>query len=426
MSLQDRLAALQQQRGAASVAADASPAFATPAAAGNSPLVERLQRLSAGAHGRVGIPPPDVEIAAHLDGNVLADGVVIVERDISISSRWGCVTLAEISDPVTAPWLTQPSTRGLLFFDTETTGLAGGTGTLPFLVGCARVVDTVLRVRQYFLTAFRGEHVMLRDLAEHIGADSHLVTYNGKCFDVPLMVARFRMARLDDPFSGMGHLDLVHPMRTAFGRRWPDCRLTTAERQLLGMVRSGDLPGAAMPGVWSDFLRRGATALLPAVLSHNRTDLISLAALLPVLSRAFTDPSPDSTDALAIARAHRRAGDDRLAYRHLAAARQQLDESGLLELARMHGRRGEWRQAQDIWSMLATKGCAVAAERLAIFHEHARRDPETAASYARMLVSAAATDPAHQRRLERLEGKRKQTILMPSGADKRDSKGDSP
>lgn len=44
-----------------------------------------------------------------------------------------------------------------VFLDTETTGLAGGTGTIPFLVGMAWFEGESLRVEQLFLRGFGEE-----------------------------------------------------------------------------------------------------------------------------------------------------------------------------------------------------------------------------------------------------------------------------
>ena len=57
-----------------------------------------------------------------------------------------------------------------MFLDTETTGLAGGTGTAAFLVGIGYVEGERFVVRQYFMRDYHEEAALLRGLAEDLAA----------------------------------------------------------------------------------------------------------------------------------------------------------------------------------------------------------------------------------------------------------------
>jgi uncharacterized protein YprB with RNaseH-like and TPR domain len=168
----------------------------------------------------------------------------------------------------------------LLHFDTETTGLAGGTGTRAFMIGAADWIDGRLRIRQLTITTMAAETAMLRAFAEWLSEDSVLVSYNGKCYDAPLLATRYRLARLPNPLLGLGHLDLLHPVRRHWKHQWENCRLATAERQLLGVVREDDLPGSEAPAAWLTYLRGGSARNLRRVAAHNAQDLKSLAGVL--------------------------------------------------------------------------------------------------------------------------------------------------
>ncbi|MEO5829184.1 MAG: ribonuclease H-like domain-containing protein [Rhodanobacter sp.] len=168
----------------------------------------------------------------------------------------------------------------LLHFDTETTGLAGGTGTRAFMIGAADWVDGRLRIRQLTITTMAAEEAMLRTFAEWLCADTVLVSYNGKCYDAPLLATRYRLARLPNPLAGLGHLDLLHPVRRYWKHQWENCRLATAERKLLGVVREDDLPGSEAPAAWLTYLRGGSARNLRRVAAHNAQDLKSLAGVL--------------------------------------------------------------------------------------------------------------------------------------------------
>lgn len=168
----------------------------------------------------------------------------------------------------------------LLHFDTETTGLAGGTGTRAFMIGAADWIDGHFRIRQLTITSMAAEAAMLRRFAEWISDDTALVSYNGKCYDAPLLATRYRLARQPNPLTGLAHIDLLHPVRRHWKGQWENCRLATAERQLLGVVREDDLPGSEAPAAWLTYLRGGSAKNLRRVAQHNAQDLKSLAGVL--------------------------------------------------------------------------------------------------------------------------------------------------
>jgi uncharacterized protein YprB with RNaseH-like and TPR domain len=184
-------------------------------------------------------------------------------------------------DTTFARWEEPVPHHRLLHFDTETTGLAGGTGTRAWMIGAADwFADGRFRLRQLTITRMGAETDMLRMFATWLRPDTVLVSYNGKCYDSPLLKTRYRLARLSCPLSGLGHLDLLHPVRRHWKGVWENCRLATAERELLGVVREDDLPGSEAPAAWLSFLRGGSAVNLRRVLTHNSQDLKSLAGVL--------------------------------------------------------------------------------------------------------------------------------------------------
>jgi uncharacterized protein YprB with RNaseH-like and TPR domain len=369
-------------------------------------VAERVQRLrvqdSAAQcpHGSVA----DIsDVARQLAAEVLAPGVLLREWCVSATQRHGAVPLSSLWEvDARGLFANQPAAEDLLFIDTETTGLAGGSGTLAFLLGVVRVESDGLRFRQYFLTGFAGERDMLEHLSQWLRGKETLVSYNGKSFDGPLLATRHRLCGVPDGLSRLSHWDLVHPTRRAFAANWPDCRLTTVEQRLIGFQREGDLPGAEVPQVWFDYVRFGHTKYLPAVLQHNYWDLLSLVALLPALARAYTRPEEDGADALGVARHALRSGDEASAYRHLQAQRGRLSEAGLLELARLQRRRGAWADAVVLWQSLAQRQCVEAIEQLAKHYEHQQRDYIRALEMVDKLRPLASDAPALELRRQRL------------------------
>lgn len=271
-ALQAQLARLARQAGRAGVAGWAPPpptALPAPRAPDTADLAERA-RLRALLEHRQRAACRD------LPGAAVAQGVQHIEHQDGSPLAIEAIRPDWIGgDPI--------ATRRLVLLDTETTGLAGGTGTKAFIVGLATLERARIHVRQWLLTRMMGETALLQAVAAALPADPVLVTYNGKSFDLPLLRTRYRMNRLREPFGDALHLDLLHPIRRRFRGIWPNCRLATVEDRLLGRPRVDDLPGSEAPAAWRRFLLSGDTGGVRRVLTHNARDLVSLAHVLQQL-----------------------------------------------------------------------------------------------------------------------------------------------
>ncbi len=364
-------------------------------------LGERLQR-AATTRRRQGTSRsrlPDTDLAHRLGGIIIAPGLIRVDRLIAFGETHG--TTAIVHD-IASSLAYFGHASDAVFMDTETTGLAGGTGTAVFLIGLGRLTDAGLVVRQYFLTGFSGEQALLESSADFVGSAASLVTFNGKSFDAPLLATRYRLAGIADPFARLPHFDLLHATRRAYAGRWENCRLQTAERELLGFRRSDDLPGAEAPMAWFEWVRFGIHQRLPALLRHNHWDVVSLAALTSRLAAAYQEPAPHHANVLAVARHKAGTGGEDAAYAHLLEHRELLDERGLLSLARLARDRQDWNTATGIWGTLAEQGNMEALERLAKYHEHQARDLSAALAFTERLLAAAPDNPVHRHRRKRL------------------------
>lgn len=238
-------------------------------------LTRRIERLRAGRSRPVqtGRVEDEVALARELGGRQIEEGVLVLERTLEPGVAHGVLPVRPTADGGFT------DADHWLFLDTETTGLAGGSGTLAFLVGVARFRGGRLHLRQYLMTRFAAEMPMLRHLCADLEGGETLVSYNGKSYDLPLLATRLRLHGLANPFTELSHLDLLHEVRRRYRRRWDNCRLVTAERNLLGFERQDDLPGSQAPGAWLAYLRAGQWGPLSRVTRHNRLDLISLAVL---------------------------------------------------------------------------------------------------------------------------------------------------
>ncbi|HYW45547.1 MAG TPA: ribonuclease H-like domain-containing protein [Bryobacteraceae bacterium] len=205
------------------------------------------------------------------------------------------VDLAELPEDLLAPLSDGSIARShpgrWAFLDTETTGLAGGTGTCAFLIGVGSIEPAGFRLRQFFMRDYGEEASLLWRLAEHLAQFDVLITYNGKAFDQPLLETRFRMARAQGapphPFDRMEHLDLLFGARRLWKLRLESCRLVDLEYQILGVERTGDLPGEMIPYCYFEYLRTKAAFRLVPIFHHNATDILSLACLTAIVPSAF-------------------------------------------------------------------------------------------------------------------------------------------
>jgi uncharacterized protein len=278
-----------------------------------------------------------------------------------------------------------PAASRLIYLDTETTGLAGGTGTCAFLIGVGMIEGRQFAVRQYFLRDYPEEKAVLAALAETLGAFDGIVTFNGKTFDLPLLETRYALARMKSPFARLVHLDLLHPARRLWKMRLESCKLTHLEEQILGIGREGDVDGSEIPGIYFDYLRTGDARGLQPVFYHNALDIITLAALTVEVANiieAGVETLDSATDLFSLSGIFERAG---VAEKSLAACRRALDTGlpqdvetrALWRMALHHKRQGEFEEAIRLWREMAQREapfCIQALEELAIHFEHRRRD----------------------------------------------------
>ena len=325
-----------------------------------------------------------------------------------LSSGPGLAVLARVEKLASLP----PSSA--LFLDTETTGLAGGTGTLPFLVGLGYFDDDGgFVLEQFFCREPSQEPAQLSLLSRRLARAGYLVTFNGRSYDVPLLNTRFVMNRMKNPGHALPHLDLLHVARRIFGRRLDDRSLTALERSVLGFEREGDIPGSAIPAAYSAYLRGGSSGDMAAVMEHNAHDIVALAALGGMLECMYGDPQAveHAADSLGLARAAFEAGETDAADRHLTTvARSDSPDDrrvGLYMAARHAARRKDFDRARDLWleAVSIDPGDGWAHLSLAKHFEHREKNLDLALDHARRSFPAEG-DEACAYRIARIERKR--------------------
>lgn len=347
-------------------------------------LQERLSTLRVtaprGPAQALGPTPPPVRpedrrpLEQQVGGRVQAGargGYIRVERRFPLESLHGRVVLAEaLAHTLRLPTRDRgpdgPRTlraSEAVLLDTETTGLAGGTGTVAFLVGTGHVEDDALVVRQYALRDYPDEGALLEAL-HHDLADRPLVTFNGRAFDWPLLRTRFLLHRLK--VRERPHLDLL-PLARRIWNTLPSRALGVLERHVIGLERHDDLPGSEVPAAWFRWLRCGEGGLLARAFQHNETDVVSMLALMACIGSVLEGSSSSLLssphDHLSTARLLLDHGDEARARRCVDAGlalAEGADAGPLLQLkAHVARRAGDHEGALRAWQAA-----------IAVAHEH--------------------------------------------------------
>ena len=278
--------------------------------------------------------------------------------------------------------------RNWLFLDTETTGLSGGTGTYPFLVGLAWWDGGGLQVEQFFMRDHSEEHSVLLALKERMAERPVLVTFNGKSFDWPLLDTRYRMTRAITAHSAEAHLDLLHPARHLWRLRLGSVRLAELEWHVLGKRREADVISELIPQIYFNYLSGGAPDPLVPVFLHNQMDLVGLAALAARMFSLLAGPEAAGADAFefyGMSRICDRRGDTRARGLYTRAIAGHLPRAvgraARLALARLAKRQGDFELATSLWMELrgALPDGILAYEELAKYYEHRAGEPRRAA-----------------------------------------------
>jgi len=300
------------------------------------------------------------------------------------------------------------------FLDTETTGLATGSGTYAFLVGVGRIAPDGFRIRQFFMRDFGEEASLLDALDRHLAQFDILITYNGKTYDQPLLETRFRMMRRRPPFERLAHLDLLFGARRLWKLRLESCRLVDLENQILGVEREGDLPGEMIPYVYFEYLRRRQAFRLVPIFHHNAIDILTLACLTGIVPCAYRSPREaplaHGADWVGLARWLLKAGRPQEALPLLRRAvgmglSDQLLFRTLWEIAVLEKRLGNEPAALAAWSELSlapNPHRAAALQELAKHYEHREKNFALALEFTSAALRLEDT-PALRRRAERLQ-----------------------
>jgi tetratricopeptide (TPR) repeat protein len=270
--------------------------------------------------------------------------------------------------------------RRAVFLDTETTGLAGGTGTVPFLTGIGTFTDSHFRIEQFFMRDYDEERATLAAVRDRLEGAEMLVTYNGKAFDLNLLAARFTLSRMRLKAVELPHLDLLFTARRLWKRRLGDCSLSNIERRVLAFEREDDVPGFLIPGLYFDYLRTRDAGRIAPVFRHNVWDILTLAALATVSGRIYGNPRETlehPLDWISLGRTFEslcRWNEAADCFRRTLDFSLETDvrDEALLRLGFTLKRSGDWEKMIGVWEHMTKRAPHQirSFEELAKYHEH--------------------------------------------------------
>ncbi len=387
-----------------------------------SSLEDKLRSLGV-KKGAAHLPTPETgaayEIGAVISGAPLATQLgetFVHEERFAADYRHGqtSIRLAAPLDMMSA-WAADERLRELpiesfVFLDTETSGLAGGTGTYAFLVGVGRFEQEEFVLQQFFMRDPAEEPALLEGLGQFLAPARALVTFNGKAFDAPLLMTRYTLHSLPIPFHNYAHLDLLPLARRLWRDRLESRALKFLEENILQAPRtSAEVPGYEIPWLYFDYLRTGDARPLKGVFYHNAMDVVAMAALLSHTATLLADPFQEAIehglDVIALAKLYEDLGQwDTAARLYERGLEMELEEDGFWHavhrLSALQKRRGDFDQAVRLWEKAASEGHVYAYVELAKYYEHRQRDLESALKWTRSALDRVeqAELPAYVRR----------------------------
>ena len=274
------------------------------------------------------------------------------------------------------------------FLDTETSGLAGGTGTYAFLIGAGKFINDEFVLQQFFMRDPSEEPALLEALGIFLAPAKALVTFNGKAFDAPLLATRYTLHNISVPFKDYAHLDLLPLARRLWRDRLESRALKYLEENILFALRSmEEVPGYEIPYIYFDYLRDGDARQMKGVFYHNAMDVVAMAALLSHTAQMLEDPFHESIehglDVIALAKLYEDLGQWDIAARLFERGLEKgISEENfnvtVRRLSVLQKRRGDFEEAIHLWEEAADKGHVYAFIELAKYFEHQKRDAKSA------------------------------------------------
>jgi hypothetical protein len=336
----------------------------------------------------------------------------------SLDGRYGKVRLGEwrALQPEALAVIFNSSTfaaldaQKVLFFDSETTGLAGGTGTIPFMLGFGFFSEEVFQVKIFLLQDLdkEGEFLAAVDDFLQAGNFSATVTFNGKAFDFPLLETRYILQRRRFSLLDLPHLDFLFPARTIWKNTFDSRKLGYLGEMLLGLSRTDDIEASTIPSLYFNFLRSQDFSAIEPVIEHNAMDLVGLAAVVLLGARYLADYSltADEGEILGLGMLCERAGllEKAEVFYQIAkevSGRAAVKERAMRRLSVLLKKKKLYQEALKLWEILSAANDLQAYHEISVHYEHRERNYYQAVEIVERALENVHLSPSQQQELEK-------------------------
>ncbi len=282
----------------------------------------------------------------------------------------------------------QPGNKDIVFVDIETSNLSFGAGSFVFLIGLCYFSDNAIRTELLFIDHPGAEKALLEIFSSRISTFSVISSYNGKSFDLPFLRNRCLYHGTDPDFMEKAHIDLLHYARRLWKLRIESCKLSDVERSILKYQRKeAEVPGWLVPQIYFDFLSQKDPSLLKGVFSHNKDDVLSLAALFLFINRFLKQSKMsdeiDGKDYLSLAQVYEQKNEIAQAIVCYQLGLDQCKDSSILphflwRSGLLFKKIGDFPSAVSVWEKSAKANHIPSCIEMAMYHEHKARDPKVA------------------------------------------------
>lgn len=367
------------------------------------------------------------------------DPFLVKDFYYSLDGRYGKVRLGEWRNlqPETLAVISSNSTfaaldaQKVLFFDSETTGLAGGTGTIPFMLGFGFFSEQVFQVKIFLLQDLdkEGEFLAAVDDFLQAGNFTATVTFNGKAFDFPLLETRYILQRRRFPLLDLPHLDFLFPARTLWKNTFDSRKLGYLGEMLLGISRSDDIEASSIPALYFNFLRHQDFSSIEPVIEHNAMDLVGLAAVVLLGARYLADYSltADEGEILGLGLLCERAGllEKAETFYQIAkdvSGRAGVQERAVRRLSILLKKKKLYREALKLWEILSAGNDLQAYREISVHYEHRERNYYQAVEIVEKALVNVRLSPSQQQELEKRLQRLRQKISRLEEGEANDEK----
>ncbi|GAP06374.1 RNase_H superfamily [Anaerolinea thermolimosa] len=376
-----------------------------------SSLLDRLKILGVPLkeqEGRVPESVPAFPITKVIEGNEYPtkDGnIFFVEKTFPQEYLHGVQTLS--SRPILeiihhylgiGPEVDYPQ---IVFLDTETSGLAGGSGVFAFMIGLGFFIENGFKVIQIFMRTPVEEPGLLTALDEFLNPFQLMVSFNGKSFDIPLLNTRYVLNQKTSPLEAKFHLDLLQLARKIWRDRLVNRSLGELEREILAFTREEeDVPGYLIPQLYFDYLKTGNATPLRSIFYHNAIDIVSMAALFLFITQIIENPlqyNIPSLDVAALARLFEGLGKlEEAASLYEYCIDRGLPSTAYIKTieryALMRKKQGHIELSSILWMKAAERGYIPAHIELAKIHEHHSQNLSLALEWVNRAIERVQSD----------------------------------